>query len=248
MIDHLPGATSKTASDKWALTAVLVLWAGMVSVVVGCIAVYGRNVPLAEDWDMVPSLVGQEPNLLEWLWAQNNEHRLPLQKAVYLVLLKASGGDFRIGMIANTLMLGGLSLAMILTARRLRGGRTRLADAFFPLAFLHLGHWENMVWGWQIQFVISTALVCIWLLVIVRERLPLRPKIAVTVGLTVVLLPLSGANGLLLTPFVALWLAAGTLHRRDKTARWIAPFQIGCVIVSIALVGLYFVGFVRPAW
>ncbi len=105
-----------------------------------------------------------------------------------------------------------------------------------------------MVWGWQIQFVISTALVCIWLLVIVRERLPLRPKIAVTVGLTVVLLPLSGANGLLLTPFVALWLAAGTLHRRDKTARWIAPFQIGCVIVSIALVGLYFVGFVRPAW
>src|SRR6476619_2288396 len=140
MIDRLSGATSKTASDKWALTAVLVLWAGMVSVVVGCIAVYGRNVPLAEDWDMVPSLVGQQPNLLEWLWAQNNEHRLPLPKAVYLALLKISGGDFRIGMLANTLLLAGLCLAMILTARRLRGGQTRLVDAFFPLVLLHIGH------------------------------------------------------------------------------------------------------------
>jgi hypothetical protein len=235
--------------DKWALTGVLALWAAMLSVVLCCIAVYGRNLPLAEDWDMVPALTGQEPNLCEWLWAQNNEHRLPLQKAVYLGLLKAGGGDFRIGMIANTLMLGGLSLAMILTARRLRGGRTLLADAFFPLALLHLGHWENMVWGWEIQFVISTVLVCVWLLIIVRERWPLPPKIAVTAGLTLVLLPLSGANGLLFTPFVALWLAAGTLvHRRDMTARWIAPFQILCVIVSIALVGLYFVGYVRPAW
>src|SRR5258708_39468982 len=141
MIHRLSGAMRKMGSDKWALTGVLALWAGMVSVVIGCIALYGRNVHLAEDWDMVPALIGQEPNLLEWLWAQNNEHRLPLQKAIYLVLLKASGGDFRIGMIANTLMLGGLSLASILTARRLLGGRTRLSDACFPLACLLAGDW-----------------------------------------------------------------------------------------------------------
>jgi hypothetical protein len=146
-------------------------------------------------------------------------------------------------------MLGALSLAMILTARRLRGGRTRLADAFFPLALLHLGHWENLVWGWEIQFVISTMLVCVWLLIIVRERWPLPPRIAVTAGLTLVLLPLSGANGLLFTPFVALWLSAGLLvHRHDMTARWIAPFQIACLIASIVLIGLYFIGYVRPAW
>jgi hypothetical protein len=235
--------------DRWAVTTVLALWAVMVSVVLCCIAFYGHNVPLAEDWDMVPAQTGQEPNLLAWLWAQNNEHRLPLQKAVYLLLLKASGSDFRIGMVANALMLGGLSLAMILTARRIRGGQTRLADAFFPLALLHLGHWENMVWGWEIQFVISTVLVCTWLLIIVCECWPLPPKIAVSAGLILVLLPLSGANGLLFTPFAALWCAAGTLmHRRNMTARWIAPFQIACVVTSIALAGLYFVGYVRPTW
>ena len=67
---------------------------------------------------MVPTLVGKEPHLLKWLWAQTAEHRTPIQKAVYLVLLKASGGDFRIGMIANAVALGRLCLAMILMARR----------------------------------------------------------------------------------------------------------------------------------
>jgi hypothetical protein len=249
MIDHFWVVVRKTGSDGRASAGVLALWAGMTSIVIGCVIIYGRNVPLSEDWDMIPALTGQQPNLLEWLWAQNNEHRLPLQKAIYLVLLKLSGGDFRIGMIANTLMLAGLCLAMILIARRLRGGQTLLADAFFPLALLHLGHWENMVWGWQIQFVISTLLVCVWLLIIVRDRWPLPSKIAFTAGLTLVLLPLSGANGVLFTPFVALWLAAGTvLHRRCTTSTWITPFQSACVIVSIALAGLYFVAYVHPPW
>jgi hypothetical protein len=246
-IHRIYSGVPEARSDKLALAGVLALWAGMTGVVLGCIAIYGHNVPLAEDWVMVPPLVGREPNLLQWLWAQNNEHRLPLQKAVYLVLLKASGGDFRIGMLANTLMLAGLCLAMIVTARRLRGGQTRLADAFFPLALLHLGHWENMVWGWQIQFVISTGLVCVWLLVIVRENWPLPPKPALAAGLTLVLLPLSGANGLLFTPFVALWLAIGTLlYRGEMTATWLTPFLSACVIISIALSGLYFIGYVQP--
>jgi hypothetical protein len=248
MLPHNSRVLGKIASDKWALSGVLVLWVTMLSVALGCVAMYGRNVPWREDWHMVPALVGQERYLPEWLWAQNNEHRLPFPKAVYLILLKISSGDFRIGMIANTLMLAGLCLAMILTARRIRGGQTRLADTFFPLALLHLGHWENMVWGWDIVFVIPTVLVCVWLLTIVRSPWPLPPKTAVTAGLTTVLLPLSGASGLIFTPFAALWLAAGMLlYRRDMTGRWTAPFQSACVIVSIVLTGLYFIGWASSA-
>jgi hypothetical protein len=236
----------------------------MLSVVLGCVAMYGRSVPWREDWYMVPALAGQEQDLLHWLRAQHVEHRLPFPKAVYLVLLKISGGDFRIGMIANTLMLAGLSLAMILTARRIRGlrlierwlkagvlesGQTRLADTFFPLALLHLGHWDNMVWGWGIAFVIPTVLVCVWLLIIVRCPWPLPPKIAVTAVLTTVLLPLSCAIGLIFTPFVALWLAAGTLlYERSTSPMWVVPFQSACVIISIVFACYYFVHYVPPSW
>lgn len=249
MNHRFSAALRNMETERWALTAVLALWACMLSILAGCIVAFGRDVPLAEDWDLVPALIGREPNLLEWLWAQNNEHRLPLPKAVYFLLLKVSDGDFRIGMIANVLMLGALSLTMILTARHLRDGRTRLADAFFPLALLHLGHWENIFWGWQIQFVISTVLVCVWLLIIVRERWPLSAKFAVLTGLVAVLLPLSGANGMLFTPFAAVWLVIGAVwYRRDMTVRWIAPIQIVAVVIATALVCLYFVGYVRPAW
>jgi hypothetical protein len=49
---------------------------------------HGRNMPWREDWGIVPALVGKEPNLFERLWAQNNEHRLSLQKRAYLILLE----------------------------------------------------------------------------------------------------------------------------------------------------------------
>jgi hypothetical protein len=241
MIRRSPAATHAAPSDRWALVGVLALWAGMVGTALGSIAIYGRNVPFFDDWYMVPALVGKEGNLLEWLWTPAMEHRLPFPKGIYLALLKVSGGDFRIGMLANVLMLGGLCLAMLLMARRLRGGETRLADAFFPLVLLHMGHMQNIIWGWQIAFVVPTVLVCVWLLIIVGDRWLLSPGVAVTAGLTLVLLPLSAAIGLIFTPFVAFWLAAGTLlHRRNMTAKWIVPFQIACVLVSVATVGFYF--------
>jgi len=247
MHPHHSSLLGKIATDKWALSGVLALWAVMLSIVLGCVAMYGYSVPWREDWSMVPALVGQEQNLPHWLWAQTVEHRVPFPKAVYLVLLKISGGDFRIGMIANTLMLAGLSLAMILTARRIRGEQTRLADTFFPLALLHLGHWDNMIWGWAIAFVIPAVLVCVWLLIIVRCPWPLPPKIAVTVGLITVLLPLSSAVGLIFTPFVALWLAAGAiLYQRGTSPRWVVPFQSACVIISIVFACRYFVHYVPP--
>jgi hypothetical protein len=236
--------TRDATFERWALIGVLAVWGAMAGTMFTWIALYARNVPTREDWTMVPALVGKEANLFQWLWAQTMEHRTPLQRAVYLVLLRASDGDFRSGIIANALMLSGLCLAMILVARRLRGSQTRLADAFFPLTLLLLS--EHISLGYNIQFVISVGLSCIWLLIIVADSWPWSPKIAVTAGFTLVLLPLSGGNGMIFTPFVALWLAAGTLlYRRERTARWIVPFQSGCVIVSITLAGLYFVGYER---
>ena len=127
--------TRQAMFNKWALVGVLAVWAGMVGTNFALIAIYGSDMPWRDDWGMVPALVGKEP-LLQFLWEQQSEHRTPVQRGVYLVLLSVSDGDFRIGMIANILMLGGLCLAMILMARRLRGGQTRLADGFFPLLLL----------------------------------------------------------------------------------------------------------------
>ena len=95
---------------------------------------------------------------------------------------------------------------MILVARRLRG-LTAWTDAFFPLLLLNWGHCENLIWCWQVEFVLSTLLAGVALLIIAcsKEGLTRRSLIGMTCCL--ILLPLTGANGFVLTPLLILWLA-----------------------------------------
>ena len=120
---------------------------------IGFVAAYGANVPFGEDWEvMAPVLAGKQAITLQWLWSQSNEHRVPLPKLLLLGLSKLANSDFRAGMFFNVLALGAVSLAMIRAASRIRG-RMSYCDCFFPLVFLHWGHFENLLWSWQVQFV-----------------------------------------------------------------------------------------------
>ncbi|MFL5576903.1 MAG: hypothetical protein ACJ79S_13135, partial [Gemmatimonadaceae bacterium] len=229
------------------------VWAALLLVVLVCIARYGHDVPLAEDWLMVAPLTGHEPSVARWLWAQNNEHRVPLPKLVYLGVLELAGGDFRAGMVVNTLIAALVAAAMMRTARRLRGGRTSYADAFFPATMLHLGHWENLVWGWQLQFVLSAALTCTLLLVVVRAA-PTAPgaRDSLVAAAALVLLPLSGANGLIFAVAMAPWAAyAGAREARGGVtpgARRAGRALVGAVGVALVLVGVYFIDWYSPPW
>jgi hypothetical protein len=229
------------------------VWAVMLLVVLACIGLYGRNVPLAEDWLLVPPLTGHEPDMTTWLWAQNNEHRIPLPKLILLLLLKVTGGDFRVGMVLNTSMLATLALAMMGVARRLRGGTTSYADAFFPIALLHLGNWDNLIWSWQLQFVVSMTLTCVLLLVIVQQQALLTARAAIIAGICLILLPLCGANGLMFVSALALWFGySGCLQWRlaepTKARRSAGLFLLGSVATAILLTGTYFIGYAHPSW
>ncbi len=228
------------------------VWAAMVFVALFCVARYGRNVPLAEDWTMVPALTGHEPRPLEWLWSQNNEHRVPLPRILYLGLLKLTGGDFRAGMVANVLCIAGLAAAAIAVARKLRGSRTAYTDAFFPLVLLHLGHWENLLWSWQLQFVTSVALSGGLLLLIVAHRAPMGTKAAVLAGTALVLLPLAGGNGLVFVPVLApLLVWYGWRQWRHSVTAWARRAAVCLVtfpVLAVAVTGLYFVSYESPTW
>jgi hypothetical protein len=239
----------------WSRAAVFVrlVWIVMLAVPLFCITLYGRNIPLAEDWLLVPALTGQEPDLVGWVWAQNNEHRVPLPKIVMLLLLKATGGDFRAGMVFNTLALGGLVWLLMRAAERLRGGRVAYADAFFPIALLHLGNWDNLVWSWQLSFVVPTVMSCLLLLVIAEWHGILDARAAGLASICLLLLPVAGANGLIMVLPLACWFGVvgvlqwraadqpGSIRRRGL---WLIAAASGAVLLT----GLYFVGYVRPWW
>ena len=240
-------------SDRGARVFVWSVWLIMMLFALVCIAKYGRNIPLAEDWQLVAPLTGNEPNLVSWLWSQNNEHRVPLPRLILLVLLKVTNGDFRVGMFFNVITLGVLASLMILVARHLRGDRTDYADAFFPIALLHMGNWENLVWSWQVGFVLPTAIICGVLLVMIAHPTLTTPGAAVFTGVSLVLLPLCGGNGLLFVPFLGLWLSyCGVLQwyavKTNGGQRWTSGFLLGSAAIALCIIGLYFVGYQRPDW
>jgi hypothetical protein len=216
----------------------------LLAVSLGCMLAYTRNIGIAEDWQMVRAMTGNEPDLAGWLWSQNNEHRLPVQRLIYLLVLKATG-DFRSGMVLNQFMLAALAAAMAATAAELRG-RADWRDVVFPLALLHLGHWENLLWGWQIQFVWSTVLAGLILLLLVRDELrTVRDVMAMT--LLVCLLAISGANGIALAATMAAFMAWIALWPPPLMQR--VRFALACAAATAAAtIGLYFVGFVWPTW
>lgn len=224
------------------------VWLILILVDLFCVAQYGQNVPFNEDWDLVPPLTGNEPNLASWLWSQNSEHRVPLPRLILLVLLKLTSGDFRAGMFFNVVTLGILAFCMIQVARRLRGGRTIFADAFFAIALLHLGNRENLMWGWQLSFVVPTAMTCALFLVMVSCPTFSTPRTAIFGGACLVLLPLCGANGLLVVPFFALWLIYSGVINWYQAERWIGALLIVSGMIAVILTALYFVGYERSTW
>ncbi|MDB4911088.1 MAG: hypothetical protein JWO39_1911, partial [Gemmatimonadetes bacterium] len=224
----------------------------MVAIALACIVRYGRNIPLAEDLLMVPPMTGHESNLASWLWAQNNEHRVPLPKLILLGVLGATH-DFRAGMVLNVLSLAALAAAMMLTARYLRGEVTRATDAFFPLALLHLGDWENLVWAWQFQFVSSAVLICTLMLVVARQRDAPTMRQSVVGAVSLVLLPLTGASGLVFALALAPWAAWAGLAQLRASRGAESPSTRGALLLAAAiaapiLVGVYFIGYVKPWW
>ena len=152
-------------------------------------------------------------------------------------------------MVSDTLLMAALACAMILVTRRLRS-RTSYADAFFPIAFLNLGHWDNLIWSWQIQFVLSVLFASVLLLTIVTRGAELALGPAAIAGGCFVALPLCGANGLVLVPALAAWLghAAFRSWRGGQSERRTALVLSASVVIALVLTGLYFVGYERATW
>lgn len=244
----------RTDLDQTDYSQGLFVWlivAAMATFMLACIAMSGRNIPLAEDWLLVPAYYGVEPDLGQWLWAQNNEHRVPLPKLLLLGLLHLTSGDFRAGMVASVAVTAAASSALIWAARTLRGGRVAWTDAVFPMLLLHPGNWENLIWSWQLGFTTSVAFTLLLLVSVVqigRRATAWWPLVAAA---AFVALPLSGANGLVICVAMAPWglyvgiVAPGFADRR-RPVSYIVLAIAACL--GVMLTGVYFHGYEHPAW
>src|SRR5262249_29508558 len=119
-------------------------------------------------------------------------------------------GDLRPTMAVNLAMLSGSAALLLLTARRVRG-HTSLADSFFPLAFLHPGHGENLLMGYEVCHTTSVGLgVALAALTVSRSPAWSVSRATATAAI-LALLPVTGSVGLMLAAGAVVPLAVVSL-------------------------------------
>jgi hypothetical protein len=232
-----------TEADAWTSRFVWGNWLAAFLAALFFVHQYGTNIPYWDEWGLVPFVTGTEPVTLDWLWQQHNEHRIPLPKLIEVLLIRSTGGDFRAGMVCTLVLLGATSANLIRAARTLRG-KTSYADAVFPLALLHWGHDENFLWSFQVAFSLWTTIVCALLILLVRNRDSLAS--AVKIGICLLLLPLCGAQGVMMAlPFATLlaFMAFQCWSQGTRSARLRALLMASFAVATFLLVAFYLVGY-----
>jgi hypothetical protein len=219
------------------------VWAVVTLAALGFVLEFGSNAPYADEWEFVPALLGKEP-LSSWLWAQHNEHRLPLSRAIYYTLFQITH-DFRAGMFLQVGMLSALALGLMRVAAHLRG-RSDWVDAFFPVTLLHLGHWENFVMGYQLCFALFCCLVSGLAVVALQTQRETSFRSGVIAGVLLLLIALTGGIGLAVVPPVAAWLVylAILVWRTGTKIQALTLFVLAAL--PVMYMAVYFDGYQRP--
>ena len=224
---------------------VWLIWSLMSLLAMGFVARYGTDVPVWDDENLVPALAGVQPITPAWLWAQANEHRLPLPKMILLAADRCAGNDIRAGMFLSVSTLAALAAGLVTLLGRFRGG-SHAADAVIPILLLHPGHATNLLWSIQFAFVLPTALATCCLIAIAGRSGRPSVRLAWVAGLTMTCLPLSSGNGLVFVPALAIWLLGSALaeYRSRTEASPRRASGIACAALpGLLLTGFYFWGF-----
>jgi hypothetical protein len=184
----------------WLGWAAFLVWVGVF------VARHGHNLPACDEWAFVHITYASWSDRLDWLFESHMEHRFPLGRLVFLVLLDVTHHDFRAGMWLTVGLLSAAAAALILAARQLRG-RTQLADVAFPALLLHPGHTENLLMGYQIVFTITVFALSLLAFLVCRigSRSPVQ-NLGWGVALLVVIAQ-GGWLGLVFVPPLGLWLS-----------------------------------------
>lgn len=185
---------------------------------------YFRPYAYADDWAFtVPLDFKSLSDWTTWLFAQHVDHRIPIQKLVGYVVLRASGFDFRYFVGLNYAMAIAVSAMLLYMAKAYRGYLSA-GDMIIPLAALHFSVGYSL-WGFQFQFISSIFFFAAFLFFQMR-----RSTFLATIAL--IACALCGMNGLLFATCGTVAMIAWLLSTRSskQTVGFIVALVIELII------------------
>lgn len=239
------GRSAPPSPDRLAFRFVAGVWVACFALLLMYAGRVATRIPLLDEHFNVPLLDRPLDQPLRAYWDQHNEHRIPLPKLLFVAAVKLAGDDFRAPVYMNAVLLA-VTAGVLTTAVARARGRYVFADAAVPLIVMNLGQWENLLWGFQIQFFASTILALMMLALVIGNGFASSTRRVAAAGVVTLLLPLCGANGVALVPaFACYLLLVGVANLRLGRRR---PGAVALVagVAGLVLVPVYFLG-LRPS-
>jgi len=210
---------------------------------------YSSNVPYWDSWEFTELIAGVQPLTLGALWKQHNEHRMVFQTLFEVAMGRYAHWNIYAASFLPGILFAANSLLLIAGALRARQSLDSVARALLVTALTlilftfraHVAFTYEMVMSWAILALAMTAFARYFPPYVETGR-----GLARLVTILVVAM-LSTSQGLALAVFV---LIVGACHplvrgrvesRLPRSYPWLAA-------ISAALVVVYFVGYVKPAW
>lgn len=220
-----------------------VLLAGIGSGIASLYLVINTYSPLPhwDEWSLFDHLALGDGWSLPWLWGQHNEHRILTTKLLFLLDIEFFQGK-QIFLLTCVFFIQLLQVALLSWSLRSlggwRGSQQRVGSGLIAYCILCPTQYENLVWGFQVQFVMTACMATLAILSLLLYQRQPRTKFLVMSIAVATLATWSLANGMLLWPL----LIAAALYLRMKACVWRT-----LLISGVLNVGLYFFHYHRPS-
>ena len=159
-----------------------VLLAGLAAIVVSARMVITTYSPLPhwDEWSLFDHLATGGGWSWPWLWAQHNEHRILTTKVFFLLDAELFHGTQKF-LLASIFLVQLLQATLLSWSLRQLGGMQgalwRTGTGLIAYCVFCPTQYENLVWGFQLQFVLTSAMATLSILGLLLYRRESRHKV-----------------------------------------------------------------------
>ncbi len=179
--ESLPSASGAAGGSPLLSSLARILWLLLalapLVVLVLCVTFFSVNVPVWDEWTMVPLMQKAEAGTLSFtdLWAPQNQHRILLPRLIVLALAPLTGWDVRYEMALSVLFAVALWVVLVRQAQRSACALGRTSPLWLPallsLLVFSLSQQENWLSGLQLQIPLNTLTATAALLLLAQPGL-----------------------------------------------------------------------------
>lgn len=212
---------------------------------IGVVVKYAVAVPYWDQWDLVPLLdkAYRGEITLHDLWAQHNEHRPLFPRLIMLGLARLTRWNISCELAMNIVLALGLFAVFVcqirITQRKLGVAGLRWAIPINSVIVFSISQFQNWLWGWQIQMILSVLAVVGGIVLLANGDFSWRRFGGA--ALLGVVATYSFANGVLFWPLGILILLITTRGRRERKAS-----VAGWILLSGLTLATYFWHYHKP--